>query len=172
MDQYLKALNDVCDGLEEVYGVALVADTGSKLLDEDINVVLEEVDLQLKEIGDSGISDRNIKAFDYVSLLAHVVYRIEFFEYHKVNFNGYPYKDRLVDALSVFSSRRNLTKKSVKFTNLIVNVLSVVDKDHLNLRFEITYRLLRIFVIMVMYSNYAEASILSNFLLKQLKRSV
>lgn len=170
MDQYLKILNEVCENLEKVYGVSLVSETEKALLDENIEVVLEEVNQQIKEIGDRGVTQRNSEAFDHLSLLAHIMYRIEFFDYRKISFHEYPHIDRLEEALKRFSNRNTMNKETIKYVNLIVSLLNLIDRKHVNLRFELPYRLLRVFTILVLYSNYAEASILANFLLRQLRR--
>jgi hypothetical protein len=170
MDQYIKILNEVCEGLEKVYGVAIVSETEKALLDEDIQVVLEEVKTQISEIGSKGVSERNSQAFDLISLLSHVMYRMDFFEYSKLSFKGFPHLEDIDRALKPFSTRKALNKESVKYVNLVVSVLDIIYRKYINLRFELQYRLLRIFTILVMYRNYAEASILANFILKQIRR--
>mgnify|MGYP001376056671 CR=1 FL=1 len=167
MAEYIKALEEVCEGLEEAYGV----DSSPNSSDIGIKMVLESVGKKYNKEDKKAILGLHAQAFPHISLLAHLSGRMDFFEYSRLDFRGYPHTSRLEDALSYFVSRKKLSSDTVSYADFVVSLLDLIDKKHLNLRYELPYRFLRMFVVMVMYGNFAEASILANFIIKQIRRS-
>lgn len=168
MDNYKELLEETCTNLERIYKISSPDDNSG---DRGITEICMHVAEVLDNLGTHFSNAINLESFDNVTILSHISQRIEFFEHLRVDFRGYPSRDVLVESLMVFTKRKFLNTETKIRAENIIRVLNFIDEKHLKLRYELPYRLLRIFVIMVLHSHYVEASILAKFLLTQLERS-
>lgn len=166
-DTYTQILTEMADRIENSY--KLKDEEG--LLDERIDNVMKSVVSTVKKLTQSEITKRNAEAFDCLSVIAHLNGRMEFSEHLRLDFRKFPHKDKILTSLEYFTKRSNLNTKLNKQVDSLVQVLDFIDRKRIDLRHEMSYRYLRIFIVMIVYASYAEVSIVADLLYNQMKRS-
>lgn len=169
-DDYTLVLEESCKGLERTYNL-LRKENEREVLDLPIKAFIKSINKELEGLSPDEVQQRTFDAFNHMTILAHMMARMDFFEYLRVDFRGFPNQGELEKALLSFVSRDQISPKSRKRVNDVVEALEVVDKKFVDMRFELPYRMLRIFIVMTLYSDYVECGVLASFLVKQLKRS-
>jgi hypothetical protein len=169
MDHYTKWLTEAVDALEKIYGLDLVVD-GKKLVDMDIMQVAEHTFTCLEGKGKSFIEEKNVIAFNMIGFIAHLSARMEFYSHAKIEFRNFPMLGEVSEAMHFFLYEDRLDASTRDNGDIIATVLDRIDKKHLDLRYSLGYRYLRLFVLVLLYSGYTHLSILSRFLISQIER--
>lgn len=168
-DENTKFLQDVCLKLEDGFDIA---DKSSSA--QPIEAILRPLSKSTKNITDEQRASLSREAFSLICMVSYMTSRMDFFSYTRLDFSSYPHKADLREALKGFVSRSSLGKNPAvnikKNLNTVIDVLDTVDRKHLELKFELPYRYLRILAIFLMCGVYTEASVISRMLLSQIER--
>jgi hypothetical protein len=170
MSEYVKMFKIICDTIERIYGLHEEIE-GRKLSDLSIRELLPLISKTLATEHPRVIGDRNLSVWPHTGLIAHFHLRLKFFNKTELKFNNFPQIKELIEVLSIFESSKNITVESRTKANVIASILNSIDTKFLQLRFDdnLEYRFLRIILLMIMYNNHAEASVVVRFILGQLK---
>lgn len=171
VDDYIRYMGAICDNIEETYGLNNEVD-GKKLSDLTIRELVPFLNKELATAGERKIEDRNLSVWPHIGTLAHFLGRFKYYNnFSRLNFAGYPKLDELIRVLQIFLSNKTLNPTTRNEANVIASVLDYVETKELELRFErdLEYRFLRVFLILVLHSNYGEASIVADCLLWHMK---
>lgn len=173
MDEHHKVLSDICSEIEETLGLSEEI-SGKPLSESGIEVILDDFKVKLKNISESDLIELNVEIFPLISVLSHLKDRMEFYEFLRLDFSEFPKIDIISKNLPVFINKSSLAKEGgkriSKSMNSMVSVLDLVDRKHLDIRYSMPYRYLRLFIILVKIGSYVEAGVLSNLILDQIER--
>lgn len=100
-------------------------------------------------------------------LLSYLVFRMSYFESIRLNFNQFPALQEIAKVLMLYRDRKNFNRCVVQ-VNKVIKLLSEMDKMSAKLRLNMTYRYLRVFVVLIMYRNSCNSSIVAELLLSQM----
>ncbi len=160
-DSYTTHLIKIVSELERIYDVPVMN------LENDIRSIIKAVDKQAVESSAQLVSERNTEAGKQIVLLSYLNYRMIYFESIRLDFSIFPAMQTVADLLDLYRDRRNFNR-CARQINEIIRVLAEVDTRSAKARQGLGYRFLRIYVILVMYRNSCNASIVANMLLEQM----
>lgn len=163
-DSYYLGLRDAADEIERIYGIRQVISEGNS----DISSIIRYVNPQVGSLGKEEIADRNIEAGKQIVLVSYLCFRFEFFRISRMDFNPFPAVDEIGRILGLFVYRDNYVNTNMKLINRIIKCMSKVDEKSTKVRYGLSYRYLRIFIILVMFNSSCNASIVANLLLQQM----
>jgi hypothetical protein len=170
MEHYAKWIDGACSDIEQVYGLSQSAN-GKKASDCDIQELIGLLQTELANKGTNIIEQRNVDAFPHVGFVGHLSTRMSFFEQTVIDYRKFPFKKQLMESLTPFLFRSTLNGESRAGANVIGSVLDSIDSKHIELRYGMGYRILRLVLVFIVYENYADLSVLVRFVLSQLERS-
>ena len=173
-DAYIKMLSQIAMSLETTYGLHEVnPETGIEIADCDADVVVEYVRNDIRAHGNDVKRLKNKNAARDTILLSYVANRIEFFGYIKVDFKKYPALQEVARILLAFTGHKTVTTENKRAIGKSVALMTELDKKQVMERVGLAYKYLRIFVVMTLYGNAVDASIVADFIISQfvVKRS-
>lgn len=173
MDEHVKVITMQVEELENLF--QLFDKQGTKKVSElDIDTVVQLSASRAQELLAKDKVSLFSDAFSCVAILAAMDDRLQFYGYYRVDFSKFPNKERILPCLTGFQSVAVLKKspdKNIKrAVNGISKLLDVIDRGHLQLRYELPYRLLRVFVLLLIHGMYVEASTVSSLIIHQLEK--
>ena len=168
MDEYSSFISECCVGLETAYGLR---GNNKELLSTDSQELFDILERRSRALEPSARSALFRSHYEATSNLSYINERLEYYSYVRVDFTGYPQIERLREALWVFNRRANIKDDFFQYAKFIISLLGIVESKYPELKEGLTYRLLRILVAMLIYQNFTEASVVSNLLTNQLRRS-
>lgn len=163
MDAYNEQLGKILCEVERIYGIARTAQN----LQENITAVIGRVDSELVGLEASEVTRRNFEVGKQMVLLSYLVFRMSYFESIRLNFNQFPALQEIAKVLMLYRDRKNFNRCVVQ-VNKVIKLLSEMDKMSAKLRLDMTYRYLRVFVVLIMYRNSCNSSIVAELLLSQM----
>lgn len=168
MDEYTKLLEEVCGAVERIYGLH-DKEEGKVLSDMDIRELIPLINRKVSTSSEEEIDNTNLDVFPHVGLMSHLSMRMLFTDKIRIEFSGYKHKNEIVKILKTFTSAKVLKKEGRSGANRLIQILDEIDKTELKLRFGLGYRYFRLFIVMILHSNYVEASVVSRAILSQLE---
>lgn len=165
-DSYIVALSDIISDLENIYGLTEQVN-GTYLWKFDIIDVIQAVKSKRNSIDSAIEYDMNIAAGKATVLLSYVSARMTFFNKKRLDYSSYPAMKTVGNILIQFTNSSTVTKDTIKLVNKIIVVLSQIDNKYVNHRYGLGYRYLRIFIVLILYGNYTNASVVADFILNQ-----
>jgi hypothetical protein len=169
MDYYIKWLTDIIDELERIFGLSVTLE-GNKISELGMVEIADYVQKEISTKGRSIIEERNVASFNTIGFLAHLSMRMDFYGHMRLDLRNFPMKDKALVCLRSFTIEQKLTPKVKDSANIIATILDRIDKKHLDLRYSLGYRYLRIFIVLLLHSGYAHLSIVSKCLISQIER--
>lgn len=166
-DTYITILSKIVLSMEASYGFHRKDSSGQAVADKDLKDVLEFVKEELKGSSKEEIAKRNKEVAKDVILLSYVTKRIRYYDYYKLNYKKYPAIKEVARVLLNFTTAKRNTTESRKQLNKIIRLLEELDKKEVTIRVGLAYKYLRIFIVMVLYGNLCNASIVADFIISQ-----
>lgn len=163
-DVYVSALSNILKGLEEVYGIKTL-DPKNTMLFVDLKKSLET---QLKTMDKKAIRKRNKKACEKIVLLSYIVTKMRFYGYVRLTYNSYPSLDKVIPTILKFTQKSTITPEAYKELTKVIILINEIDKRQIQLKTQLSYRYLRMFLILVINRELAGASIVADFILNQM----
>lgn len=160
-DSYTSYLIKIVSELERIYEVPVSG------LENDIKSVIKVMDQNAVSAPSSVISEKNTEAGKQIVLLAYITARMSYFESVRLDFSMFPAMQEVADILNLYRDRKNFNRCARRM-NEILKVLADADMHSAKARQGLGYRFLRMFVILVMYRNSCNASIVATMLLEQM----
>lgn len=167
-DSYLAKLDKLLGSMEDLVGLNELMPSGERLTNANISDVIQFINAKVKTLSKEEISSVNISVGKNTVLISYISGRLTFYRKLRLDYSVYPCMDVVANVLLEFRLKSNITQESLRNLNKIVCILSEIDTHYLNYRFSLSYRFLRIFLIMIVYGNYCNASIIASFILEQL----
>jgi predicted YcjX-like family ATPase len=166
-DRYVVTLNKILDNLEEIYGLNATVN-GDRLANLQIADVVAFYNNQINGFQKQDVSNLNAAAGKELILLSYLSQRMHYFNKKRIDFSHYPNMKIVSKILISFTKASSINEKSMRSINKIISLLVEIDKRHINLHNSLSYRYLRIFIILVMFGNFCNASVVADFLLNQI----
>lgn len=163
MDAYSEQLGNVLCEAERIYGIV----TSEKDMSCDVITVIHRIDSEVVTLQADEITRRNSEVGKQMVLLSYLLFRLSYFESVRLDFSKFPAMQEIANVLSLYRERKNFGRCAAQ-VNKIIKLLSEMDKSSAKLRLEMPYRYLRLFVVLVMYRNSCNASIVAELLLRQM----
>lgn len=162
-DNYTNALTDVLHSLEQIYGITELVSSS----DTGIVSIVTAIDSNLRNLPAAEQAQQNVEAGKQVVLLSYLFFRLKYFKSDRLDFSTIPAMGQILKILEMFTEKKNFNR-CVGQVNQIIKALDKVDKESSKARYGLGYCYLRIFIVMVMYRNACNASIVANLLIQQI----
>lgn len=163
MDAYSETLGSILCETERIYGIA----RNEKELSEEIISIIKRIDSEVLSLSSEEILKRNTEVGKQMVLLSYLLFRLSYFESVRLEFGQFPALADIAEVLDLYREKKNFNKCARK-VNMIIKLLSEMDKTSAKIRLGMPYRYLRLFVVLVMYHNSCNASIVAELLLRQM----
>lgn len=163
MDNNTVLLNEIVSKLEDVYGI-----TECMKESNDAKTVITAMNKKIATLPKSEVAKCNQLVGDQFILLAYLCFRMDFYKTSILDFKPFSSVDKLFDTLDLFADKDSFTKENLAQMNWIVNNLAKADTESTNTRMGLAYRYLRAFIIVVLYNNTCNASVIANVLIQQI----
>ena len=167
VDAYRDALANVVKDIENAYNLKSYSINGSSYLNADIVDLIAEINKDIKSLDKREIQNRNVAAGQATALLPYISRRCIFYGKKRLDFSHYPSLDKIAPILLAFTKAQEIKSSYLTEVNKIVQLLSEIDMRFINFRGGLGYRYLRIFVILVIYGNFSNASCVADFIINQ-----
>lgn len=167
-DNYYNKLSEIADSIEEIYQLKQQNQLGVSYNKLGISTVIDYVRKQAEGMDSAQLGEYNLQVGRYTVLLAYLMERLSFFQKYEFSFESYPYLDIIADILIQFVRRNTITSDSLRQVNKIIEIMQDIDTKYVKFRFSLSYRYLRLFVLLILYRNYLNASIIAKMLLGQM----
>lgn len=163
-DIYVSALSSILKGLEEIYSVKEIDPRNTMHFVE----LKKNLELQLKSMDKKDIEKRNKDAGEKIVLLTYIIAKMKFYGYVRLTYNSYPSLAKIVPALVKFTQKSTITPEAYKEVTKIVILINEIDKRQVQLKTQLSYRYLRMFVILIINRNLAAAAVFADLILNQM----
>lgn len=169
-DAYISVLSEAAANIE-----ILCSPSGVFNLDDDSTSLISDIMKETSSWSEKEKSSVNSEVFPWISVISHAHVRLEYSQLLRLDFKKFPHLGELEESLVFFSSKKALISKERQRSsqaNNLMGILQAIDKKRVDLRHEMAYRYLRLFLLTYVYGNYEEGGILALFMLGQLRLSV
>lgn len=167
-DSYFNKLKEIADSLETVYELDKTNQLDVCYAKLDIKTVVNYASQCASTLSKEQLYERNSESGKYVVLLTYVIMRLEFYQKYELSYENYPYVDTIAEILLKFTRIDLLTREAMQDLNKIVAILKEIDSKFVKFRFSLSYRYLRLFIVMILHKNYWNASVIAKLLLAQM----
>lgn len=168
MDVYQRHLHNTVIEIEERYSLHTLLSPNIKVVDLGIKEFLEEVRKIYESSKEEDIKTMNIRAGQKVAMLAYLDNRLRFFNYVKLDFSVYPSLDKVVSTLKIFTNKDTLNKDSRGYANIIAETLEQIEERFEIYRKSLGYKFLRLFLVLLIFNNDTDASVVANLIVNQI----
>lgn len=165
-DSYITALSELIIKLESIYGMRNEVN-GKKIIDMPMTDIIAYFNKEIGSADKAKISKKNQDAGKTLVSLSYLSARMKFYNKKRLDYAKYLNMKTIANVLITFTKVSNLNSKTLRSINKVIELLVNIDKKFVAFRNGLAYRYLRIFVICVMHGNYANASIVADFILQQ-----
>lgn len=166
-DTYITMLSKVVQSIESTYGLDTTDSKGQKISALGIAEVIEYVKQSISSMSKDDISRKNKAIAKDVILLSYLSQRIKYYDYVKLNFKKYPAIREVAKILLKFTSASRVSQDGKRQIGKLIKLLEELDKKQVKIRAGLAYKYLRIFIIMVLYGNLCNASVIADFIISQ-----
>lgn len=165
MDKYNSYISQAIVELENLYGI-------SEYKHEEISKVFNQVLKDLnKKVGPVKMN-LNARASAFIGHIQVIDNILQYYRMHKVEFNSLGNLREICSTLQLFIFDTKDVRGRNKKLNRLLIVLEEVERVNRNFSEKISYRLIRVFCILIMYGNYVDASVLARFILSQINLGI
>lgn len=162
---YLTLLNRSISNLEDIYNLNLLYNGQTRLQDNRIDIVIPEIQKIKSEQNQYNISSINVLSNKYFCSISYLYSRMSYKKLLVLDYSLYIKKTEIIKTLNDFlyeDESLDLVK-----LNFLVEILYMADSISENIK-SLGYRVLRLFLIAVIYGNLADASILAKLMISQI----
>lgn len=164
MDSYVKALGSIVSESEKEYLAPF-----SLGANDSIVKIIETVSKGITKIPKSTKVSKNEEVGRQIVLLSYLIYRLRFHGTKRLDFSNFPAMRELAEIVLRFTEKGGITGENLRSVNKIVTILSKVDERSTKARYGLGYRYVRLFMLLLLYGSYTNASIVANLILEQLE---
>lgn len=168
MDKYLVELNRIATDIEHLCGLSLITADGVAVGAMDMDDVVAYCSQNSSKLSPTALKDLNVGVGRKAVLLSYLSDRLHFYGKKKLDFSAIPCMKELASLLIQFTEKKNLSNDLLKGLNRSVMILTEVDHKDRTVKKTLGYRFLRIFLLLVVYGNNCNASVVANLILEQL----
>ena len=168
MDKYIVELNKVATSIEELCGLALKTDDGITVGDMNADDVVAYCSENYAKLPPNAVKDLKVGIGRKVVLLAYMSCRLHFFGKKKLDYSAFPCMKEVASLLLQFTEVKNLSDDILPALNRAVMILADIDSKDKTVKKTLSYRYLRIFLLLVVYGSNSNAGIVASFILEQL----
>lgn len=167
-DKIVNSLTDIILNIEKIMWLDEKNDIGLTYAQADLMPVLSHVrekNKSIPAIERTSIMKRISTALDPLYKITSV---LQFKTSHKLNYSDYASMDVVKDVLIMFTIESDIKQSSVSACNAIAEVLHDIDSTRPNYKNSLSYKYLRAFLLLVITSDFVNASCIATFILTQL----
>lgn len=163
LDVYKATLVHIIHDLESIYDIGSM-NKG----DIPINSVMNKIKNDFKTLNENEILERNMRAGRVIASLSYCYFRMDFFKIKRLNYKAYPCLDIIIDTLKKYIEFSDISENNKYEINKVIALLNELDKSQPKLVTTMSYRFLRIFILLVLNNSLANASVVAKFVLQQI----
>lgn len=167
-DKLSSKLEEIIFALEEHLWLNEKNEIGLEYAQADIKTALFHIRTKATSITQIERTDVFRKISADVDPLFRISAISQFKNVKRLNYSDYANMDYVRDVLLLYTVESSITKDAVRSCNAVCDVLSDIDKTRPNYKNSLSYKYLRIFVLLVLVSDYVSASCIAIFILTQL----
>lgn len=160
-DPYIVALSKIIYSLEKIYGIKKHDSRG-------IDDIVSQIQSDVLNLDSDIIFQKNEEAGQHCVMLSYISRRLMYYGSQKLSYRNYPALLDIVDVLIKFLKASTVDVEAERELGKIITLIREIEKYKIGLRMGLSYRFLRLFVIMCLYQNKFNASIVSEFIISQL----
>lgn len=161
MDKYVVELSRIITELEGLCGIT---DTMTGGIEE----VLNQCGEKFSSLPQGALKDLNFSVGHRILQLSYTKDRLAYYGKRKLDYSNYPMIRETAKALLAFTDKRQVNKNMLNELNTIIIILSGIEVKDPSVTGTLGYRYLRIFLVLVVYGLFCNASIVSRFIIEQL----
>lgn len=176
-DAYQKCLLKLINEIEDIYRLNTIADTNTR---EEIR------DLPIAQLNDylTGIvpslsaiakRERNIKVSGVMAAVQYLSFNIMVKEEERVSFDDHPALPTLVKSVSYFTTGKQFLYDK-DFEKNLISMLTILEKyeekSFMRINIKLSYKLLRLIYLLLLYGNKIDAAIVATFVNDQARKSL
>lgn len=176
-DAYQKCLLKLINEIEDIYRLNTIADTNTR---EEIR------DLPITQLNDyligivpslSAIAkrERNIKVSGVMAAVQYLSFNIMIKEEERVLFDDHPALPTLVKSVSYFTNGKQFLYDR-DFEKNLISMLTILEKyeekSFMRINIKLSYKLLRLIYLLLLYGNKIDAAIVATFVNDQARKSL
>lgn len=166
-DGYIATLSNTIIKIENAYGMQKMRGS-TPIADLPIVDVITYFNKVITSCDKEELGSINVAAGREVVLLSYVTQRMVYYNKKRLDYSKYKNMRTITKVLFAFTKQKTTDKKTLRSVNKIITLLDEIDKRHVSYRNALSYRFLRIFVVMIMHGNYCNASVVADFILNQI----
>lgn len=161
-------LNTIITEIESIYGLYQLSEDGNILAQNSIKIVIDYVKQRLSNSQRETFHKTNAAIGKYIVLLAYLDLSLSYKNCILLDFSQYSNSLAMGEIFSSFLLEADLDKDVLSSISQIIEQLSQIENLSNDFKDSSAYRYTRVFIIMVLYSNFVNASIVADFLYSQL----
>ena len=167
MDKYLVELDKIASSIEEACGLNLVGDQGIPIHNLQIDDVVQFCDNNSR-LPKQALKDLNVTISRQIVKLAYANARMNYFKKKKLDFSMIPCLSVVADALMCFTVKSVISNEQLIYVDKVIVILTEVVAKDKTAKNMLSYRFIRIFILLIIYGCNCSAGILADFLLHQM----
>lgn len=161
MDKYVVELARIASELENLCDI-------SKCGGQDISSVLEHCSEKFEALPKGALRDLNVEISRRVLQLSYTKDRLAYYGKRKLDYSNYPLMKDVAKALLAFTEKKKLEQDRLSELNKVIIILSSIEEKDSAVMNTLGYQYLRIFLVLIVYGSYCNASILARFVIEQM----
>lgn len=160
--------------LEACYGLSnvIVDDAGVKhvLRDMDIGYVVSYLKGKAADLSRDELMEVNTNANKSIIIIAFLSQRLRYNNAVILDFKMYPKLKFVATLLFKFTNKKTVDTSSIKSLNALIELLAQIDELYIKARGCMSYKYLRMFILLILFDSYDSAGVLAELIISQLKK--
>lgn len=167
-DKLTKQLGNIIIAMENEIGLNITNTVGLAYSQADIGPVVNYMRNHVSRLSAVERSSMVSQLLNIVDPLYKITSIGIFKSIRRLDYSDYASMEAVRDVLFVYTIETNISQRSVAECNVVAEVLHDIDNTRPNFKNSLSYKYLRMFVLLVLTSNYVPASCIATFILTQI----
>lgn len=176
-DAYQKCLLKLIDEIEDIYKLDTIADTNTREEIRDLPIVElnEYLTGIVPSLSATAKRERNIKVSGVMAAVQYLSFNIMIKDEERVSFDDHPALPTLVKSVTYFTTGKQFLYDR-DFQKNLVSMLTILEKyeekSFMRINIKLSYKLLRLIYLLLLYGNKIDAAIVATFVNNQARKSL
>ena len=176
-DAYQKSLLKLVNQIEDVYKLDTIADTNTReeIRDLPINDLNNHLTGIVPSLSAVAKRERNLEVSGIMAGLNYLGFSIIIRNEERVSFDDHPALSSLIKSVSYFADGKQFLYDK-DFQKNLITILTILEKyenkSFMRINIKLSYKLLRLIYLLLLYGNKLDASMVSIFVIDQARKSL
>ena len=166
-DKYLMELDRVVSETEKILGLCICRDDGVAYRDAGIDDVINFCAKERDRLPSESVRALNASVGRKVVTLSYINSRLKFFDKKKISVADFPCMRELADVVLLFVKKKSINDDALVKMDKCIIIMQAFEEKQTDAMSDLTYRLIRLFVVLVLYGMMCNASVVADLLLSQ-----